>query len=512
MKLNRLSHKAFGFRGALLILALLLVGCGGSAGVPVQGTAAYLDAARNDPARLQEFVREMPKGGDLHTHLSGVIYAESYLRWAAADNMCADTTTWLISQAPCAVGSIPVANVLADDRFTNSAIDAMSMRNFPLNPPLFGHDHFFATFSLFGEPSATHKSDMLVEAATRAATDNTDYLELLFTFQSTALNTLADGMPWTGALETDYQTFAPGVRQLLGPGRAEIESLITGERAALACDGPAPPAACSVTIRFIQQATRTASNQRVFASLIFGAELAARDARMVGVDLVAPEDNASALANYNLHMQMLAFLKDKYPSLNITLHAGELTGNFVAPADLTFHITQAVRRAGARRIGHGVSLKSEPGWQDLLAYMAQNRIGVAINLTSNAQILGVVGAEHPFRTYFDAGVPVMLGTDDQGVSRGSHTAEFVRAITTYGLKWSDVKRLARTSLEQALIGGGSLWKTWGETPAPVDVCLADTPGSALPSPGCAAYLGANEKAAEQWRLEERLSAFEARHR
>ena len=26
----------------------------------------------------------MPKGGDLHSHLSGAVYAESYIQWAAA--------------------------------------------------------------------------------------------------------------------------------------------------------------------------------------------------------------------------------------------------------------------------------------------------------------------------------------------------------------------------------------------------------------------------------------------
>ena len=41
---------------------------------------------RDDPLALLAFLREMPKGGDLHNHLSGAIYAESYLRWAAEDS------------------------------------------------------------------------------------------------------------------------------------------------------------------------------------------------------------------------------------------------------------------------------------------------------------------------------------------------------------------------------------------------------------------------------------------
>jgi adenosine deaminase/adenosine deaminase CECR1 len=494
----------------LLIVLLLLTGCVGSGGATGRDTTAYLEYVRNDPALLTAFVREIPKGGDLHTHLSGVPYAESYLQWAATDGMCINTTSWLISRSPCAAGSRPVSAVLADLELFNQAIDGLSMRNFPLTSPLFGHDHFFNTFSLFGAVSGTHKPDMLAETASRAATDNTDYLELLITFQYAALNTLADGKAWTGDMETDYQALANGVRGLLPTGKVEIDGLMAQERAILACSGPSPPAACQVTIRFIQQANRTASHQRVFASLIFGAEMAASDPRLVGVDLVSSEDHTAALTNYNLHMRMLAFLKTKYPGLNIALHAGELTANLVTPEDLSFHISQAVRTAGAGRIGHGVDLKNETGWQDLIAEMARNRIGVAILLTSNAQILGVTGEAHPFRTYWDAGVPVMLSTDDQGISRGSHTGEFVRAITAYGLRWNDIKRLVRTSMEQAFIRGGSLWKPPGDASVPVDACLADIPGDASPSAPCQAYLQANDKAAEQWRLEHRLSEFENR--
>ncbi|OPY61604.1 MAG: Aminodeoxyfutalosine deaminase [Syntrophorhabdaceae bacterium PtaU1.Bin034] len=506
----RLIHHKHCFPSTAVLILLLLIGaCSG----PGSGwdVAAYLESIRNDPVRLEAFVRDMPKGGDVHTHLSGVPYAESYLQWAANDGMCISTTSWLITNAPCSEGSSPVTAVLADPVLYNLAIDGLSMRNFPLYAPLFGHDHFFAAFSLFGAVSGSHKPDMLAEAATRAAADNTDYLELLITFQSAALNGIADATPWTGDMETDYQSLLQYVREILPQGAAEMDDLMNRTRTILACSGSDPPAACRVTIRFIQQANRTSSDQRVFASLLFGAEMSARDPRLVGVDLVSPEDSPAALTNYSLHMQMLSFLKTKYPHLNIALHAGELTANLVGPADLSFHISQAVRTAGARRIGHGVSLKSETEWQDLLAEMARNRIGVAVLLTSNAQILGVTGEDHPFRSYLDAGVPVMLSTDDQGISRGSHTGEFIRAITTYGLTWNDIKRLVRTSMECAFIRGGGLWKVPFDQPVPVDACAADQPGSAVSSPDCQAYLHENDKAAEQWRLEHRLSIFENRH-
>jgi adenosine deaminase len=170
----------------------------------------------------------------------------------------------------------------------------------------------------------------------------------------------------------------------------------------------------------------------------------------------------------------------------------------------------AVLTAHADRIGHGVALRSEPGWEALLGTMASRHVGVAVLLTSNAQILGVEGAAHPFDVYRAAGVPVMLATDDQGISRGSHTGEFVRAIRGYGLTWLDVKLLVRTSLEQSFARGPSLWRSWGPEPVAVAACAGDRPGARAPSRTCQAFLAGSDRAREQWRLEEQLAEFEAR--
>src|ERR1700730_1115531 len=48
-------------------------------------TAAHFDRIRDEPVMLNMFLRGMPKGADLHNHLSGAVYAESFLDWAARD-------------------------------------------------------------------------------------------------------------------------------------------------------------------------------------------------------------------------------------------------------------------------------------------------------------------------------------------------------------------------------------------------------------------------------------------
>src|SRR6478752_7099848 len=49
--------------------------------------ARYFESVRSQPLLLHSFLQEMPKGGDLHNHLSGDVYAESLIRWAAQDGL-----------------------------------------------------------------------------------------------------------------------------------------------------------------------------------------------------------------------------------------------------------------------------------------------------------------------------------------------------------------------------------------------------------------------------------------
>src|SRR5712691_1537103 len=56
-----------------------------------QRTARHFESLRKSPPQLLAFLLAMPKGGDLHNHLSGSIYAESYVQWAADGGACVNT-------------------------------------------------------------------------------------------------------------------------------------------------------------------------------------------------------------------------------------------------------------------------------------------------------------------------------------------------------------------------------------------------------------------------------------
>lgn len=219
------------------------------------------------------------------------------------------------------------------------------------------------------------------------------------------------------------------------------------------------------------------------------------------------------MADYRLHMKFVGFLHDLYPNVHITLHAGELASGLVPPDGLCCHIRLAVEEAHAERIGHGVDVMYENSPYDLLKEMAAKHVLVEINLTSNDVILGVTGKEHPFPIYRKFGVPVALSTDDEGVSRIDLTHEYVRAVETYGLTYADLKKMARSVLEHSFLPGASLWRD-GDSNSfahAASSCSQDAPGAAKPSAPCAAFLRSSEKATQQWELERRFTAFEARH-
>jgi adenosine deaminase len=193
------------------------------------------------------------------------------------------------------------------------------------------------------------------------------------------------------------------------------------------------------------------------------------------------------------------------PETNVSLHAGELTLGLVPPEALRFHVRQAVELGHAKRIGHGVDVMYEADPLGLLREMADKRVAVEINLTSNDQILGVRGTAHPFPVYRAAGVPTVLSTDDEGVERIDRTHELQRAVSEFGLGWPALVWLERNTLEYAFVAGASLWAdpvAWRKVPA--------CDGAVVPSPppACAAFLQASEKARLQWELERDLDAFD----
>jgi adenosine deaminase len=482
----------------VLIVSVRLSYAQPKSSIAEQRTSRHFDSIRQQPGLLLAFLREMPKGGDLHNHLAGAIYAESLIDFAADDGFCIDRTTSVLIAPPCddscdrfaAKPSIRCA--YQDHVLYNSIIDAWSMRNHTGDEP--GHDHFFATFDKFLPALNNHTGDAIAEAARRAAADHLQYLELMHT---------ADGMlaPQLGAKvgwDDDFsrlreKLLTAGMKDVVVTTRHQLDHDEAKMHQALGCDSQQADPGCEVTVRYLYQVLRGLPKEQVFAQIVLGFELAQADPRFVGLNLVMPEDWYVPMHDFEQHMKMLDYLHTIYPKVHISLHAGELSMGLVPPEGLSFHIRQSIDKGHAERIGHGASVMNERDATGLLQEMSQRKVLVEICLTSNDVILGVRGDEHPLPVYLRYGVPVALATDDQGVSRSDMTREYVRAAETYRLSYADLKRLARQSLEYSFLPGKSL--------SDAHVCAAA-------SPACEKFLEANERARVQWKLEQQFAVFE----
>ncbi len=418
-----------------------------------QRVNAYLNSVRDRPQELRAFMKALPKGGDLHNHLSGAASTELLVRLAAEDGLCIDRRTDTAGPAPCGPGTRPAADTRTDPAFRQHLIRAWSMQDFP--PGESGHDHFFAAFGKFGEVTWRHTGELLADVTDTAAAHHQSYLETMVTPAGGEARRLAARAGYDADLSRMHASLVADGKldRAVRHAQQEADKATADFRRTAHCDTDKPAPGCHVTFRFISQATRTAPPEQVFTQLALGMRLAERDHRFVAVNLVAPEDDETALRDYRLHMRMLDHLHGVYPKAHITLHAGELTPGLVKPADLRFHIREAVHTGHAERIGHGVDLAHEDGAEELLRTMAHHGIALESPLTSNAQILGVTGDDHPFPRYRRAGVPVTLATDDPGISRTDISHEYQRAATTYRLTYAELKDLARTSLAEAFLPG-----------------------------------------------------------
>jgi len=158
-----------------------------------------------------------------------------------------------------------------------------------------------------------------------------------------------------------------------------------------------------------------------------------REEGVAGIDLAGDE------AHFPVGERKEAFLIAKKNNLPATVHAGEAGG--------AENIRFALEVLGARRIGHGVRLKEDP---DLLERVKKERIPLEMCLTSNVQTQVVREYDlHPFREYYDLGIPVTINTDDRSVSNITLTSEIIRAIEYYQLSLEDIRKITLNGIEYA---------------------------------------------------------------
>lgn len=450
--------------------------------LPAVVTAAEFDAMRPDLRHVRAFLQRMPKGGDLHMHLSGAVYAERLIAWAVADKQCLRKSDMTIlprpdgaaPDAPCGADPavVPIAEAVAGWRGQTTydlLVNALSTRWFVATPAVpSGHDQFFASFSKFNAATGgadwaatlDRLAEMTVDQLRQYDADHVQYAEMMVTlFEGDDRRWMAKFVAAAagpdGVLKTDPAALlaaieAHGLADMVAARVKQLSALKARIDEILACGGARERPGCGVTFRYIAQINRNGPPDEVFAQTALSAALVrAMPELVVGLNYVGPEDYRTARDDYRTHMRWVGFLTGK--DVPVALHAGELWLGLVPPPDLTFHIRDAVETAGARRIGHGTAISFEKDMEGLLAEMRRRDVAVEIALTSSDVILGIRGREHPITTYLAAGVPVTLATDDAGVSRIDLANEYVRAARDHGIGYAQLKAFAHSALTHSFL-------------------------------------------------------------
>jgi len=508
----------------------------------VQDYFRTINNAKEQPD-LVRIMKKFPKGADLHNHLSGSVMPEEYLALGSTQGDCfgplSPSPAMYTLAAPKSPGVCNNANykllsqASADEQ--QQLLRSLSMYQFNdkgITSVQAGHDQFFATFGRFGAVSGSdNMNPMLAILLQHAHGDSVSYVETMTSFQSSAVGTLADQLrtqypdPASFSDSSNYPAMfnyllAAGLKDKVAAAQKDVASYVNGVNAALNCGSATPDPACDVSFNFQaavnrNSALKTDANApdlpKIFTQVALSSMLANTEPRVVGVNLLSGEDSAISMQSFKQQMQFFRFFHNQFPRVNIALHGGELTPCFVGTeqAALKDHITGSIQ-AGAKRVGHAVSFTylSAADKNSVAALMKQNNTLVEVPFTSNAQILGVAGVDHPFNQYFrQYGIPVAFSTDDAGVSYADYTSEWIYALSEYALSWPDMIGLGRASLQYSFLSGDSLWQDASSTRV-VSQCAGEIVGSANPGEPCKSFLSKNAKAGMQWRYEGKLADFE----
>ena len=416
------------------------------------------DEEQIDIAKLNLFMTRMPKGGDIHHHFSGTIYVETYLDWVAKKrwfiNSCnlkiAKTTTEV--KQPC--------NALTIDELRNNFERYRKLLTLWSDKDFSNHYHeqpapdtnFFSTFGYFDPISDEYPNEGMTIIKNRAIAENVAYIETMYKRTGLSYSNLIN--------ESTQKSFTERLKATTSQSEvdtilAELTKVFTQQESFY---GDINHFVAQVntahhnidndhfTMRYQTYTVRVQNPVQVYLELLSGFAATTQSPLLVGVNIVAPENHHVSMRDYTLHMRMYNYLSRLYPSVNRALHAGELTLGMVRPEGLLFHIEEAIDIAGAQRIGHGIDIPYETNSLSIIEKMKRG-IAVEINLTSNEFILGVAGNAHPYIIYQEFGVPIVISTDDSGVSRNNLTNEYVLLASRYQPSYAQLKDYVYNSIK-----------------------------------------------------------------
>ena len=389
------------------------------------------------PAELYRFLHAMPKGGDLHHHLTGAAFSEWWWELATDTkrnggyeyftrtrltlcdgfdaNAFSPASPYLLfktiqastfaSLSECEKkGYTPLAALTASQK--EAFLDSLR-----LDKEGEGRDEFFQTHwqrlnDLTRNPVLI--SELLLLNMEAYARENVQYLETQAGVH--------------GMLKPD------GTGYSAEEALAIMQAALSSERAVKT----------GVTVKFQYALLRFLPDAEDTLKSLYAFVDAHRDIYR-GINLVGREDNDKG---YPLRfLSTFRSLRQQYPAIPLSIHAGEVD-------EPNRHVRDTLL-LGADRIGHGLNTITDP---DTLLLMRHGPHLIEINLISN-RLLDYTEdyAGHPFPEYLRTNIPVALTTDDRGMWDSTLTDEYYVAVKEFNLSWQELTGLARQSLQHSFL-------------------------------------------------------------
>jgi len=418
------------------------------------GVSTYFEIIRKNPDDLLIFFKKMPKGGDIHIHASGAMHPDDIINISVRhglyvnpkDGQLVDLVTGQPYNYTDTQHLVPVSYAYNNSTLYSDLVRFWTMKDFPYTAQS-GHDWFFNTFDLI-DPVTYYDGDVIATLRDQAADENMLYLELM-TSQTNGndVRKVVSAVDWNDNLSQFRD-------DLLKAGLAEIVERKVAKHSSYDQISweLSHPDGKNVTTRYIYESLRFYPKKEVFTDLLQAFDIANKSPVISGITLVGDEADQYSTDDYHLHMEMIAYLHSVYPDVHIELHAGELTKQIVGKKDLGFHISDAITTGNASRIGHGVAIKEEEGWENTLQLMKEKDIPVEILLTSNEQILNINGPTHPVSEYLSHDVPVILASDDPGVEYTNLTQEYVIFTLNHpDVSYDEIREMNKNSIRYSFL-------------------------------------------------------------
>lgn len=435
------------------VAATLTVPLGVSLPSPGKDARSYFAEVRSNRAELRRFLKRMPKGAELHTHLSGTPDPDRLLSLAAGshqlryfvavpekDNQDDPAAFAMIALPP---GQEPVLRpgfqyVAAETLLKAGTSDLKSKLSAFRQAHLINHldpkpiAAFYST--IFQRRGAVVNNQELIPIMTA------DLVSEARRHRISYVEVQVSPFPANPAAKPGENERAMN----LTSSREFLAKLVLAAEAANKTAGPSEQVDVRFVLGFLRTSPRLLTALPLAFELASGSDAAGRS--IAGINLVGNEYSEDTKAGQHLagpeHIRdYLLTLRRAYPRVRLALHAGEST-------KWDWHIRDSLL-AGAERIGHATNLELSPDGADLELF-SRSAAAVEACPTSNQLLLGVPLARHPLLKYIQAGIPVSISTDDAGIFGTDMTEEFARVAESMpALSWDHLRALARGSLEHS---------------------------------------------------------------